>query len=234
MAYTDGAVHQLAGSGIVQVASPAGLRWHFSAVPGVLGSRATVPRRYIGLGSFALGDAAALGYHVPLELVDQLVYPLADGVVRVSYDLAAGAAATLTELVGPPGWAKGQVFDRNPIPVSQTALSWNPASNPATSAFVYTVPAGKRLQLASASVHHVRVGAVPAASLNTGMGGISIDGVNWLVLTYIGYQVNQVQDVYSGPLFLRPGDIIRGQFSNAELSGGLYTTLSFSGTLFDA
>lgn len=234
MATTDGAVHQVAGTGTVAVSSPAGLRWHITSIPSYLGTRPTSPRRYVGLGSFALGDASSFGYHVPLELADQLVLPIADGVVRVSFDLVTGAAATLTELVAVPDRTKLQVFDRNPLTIATADLAWNPANTAQATLGTYTVPAGRRLMLTSARVRHVRVGAPPAASVNAASGWVQADNVGIIVRAWAGYLVNLSGDEFQGELYLPAGTILRTQYANTETGSGFYTTLAYAGVLFDA
>jgi hypothetical protein len=234
MAYTDGAVHQLAGTGVVSIAAPIGVRWHVTARPSYLGSRPGQPLSIEGMGRFAFGDASSFGNDVQLTHVDQLVYPLVGGVTRMGYTLENGVAATLTELVQVPDRSALAVYDRNPVPVGQASLAWNPANTAQAAAFVYTVPAGRRLMLTSASVQHLRVGATPAATLATAFGCIEIAGTWLLVSCWLGFQAATAQANAPGPLYLPAGTLIRGMYYNTETSGGVYTTLSYAGTLFDA
>jgi hypothetical protein len=234
MAYTDGAVHQLAGTGVVTIAAPIGVRWHVSTRPTWLGSRPGQPLSIEGMGRFAFGDASSFGNDVQLTHVDQLVYPLVGGVTRMGYTLENGVAATLTELVEVPSATSKAPYDRNPQPAGQETTSWNPANTAQQTAWTFTVPAGRKLLLTRARVLHTRVANAPAASLNTGQGFIQIDGASPIVYAFFGYLVNTSRDDLSGALYLPAGSVLRGFYSNSETTGGVYTQLGWAGTLFDA
>lgn len=232
--YADGTPHAVTGTGIVAVASPAGLRWNVTARPLYLGSRPGSPTTYLQMGRFALGDSAAFGVDLELQHTAQLVYPLVNGVTRVGYTLETGVSATLTELVSTIPNVGKSPYDRNPAPVGAYQLYWNPASTPQTSGWTYTVPAGRRLQLASARVIHIRVGATPASSINTVDARIDLVGGVALCRAFLSFQLAMSRDDMLGPLWLPAGAQLAAFYGNSETASGVYTTLEFSGTLFDA
>jgi hypothetical protein len=70
--------------------------------------------------------------------------------------------------------------------------------------------------------------------LNVAWGSIEIAGSWLLVQAFLSFQLNNTRADAAGPLYLPAGTTIRGQHYNTETSGGVYTTLSYAGTLFDA
>lgn len=100
MAYTPGTVHNVSGTGEIAVSAPVGLRWGITAHPAYLAAQPGTPLEWRNLGRFSVGNDDGDLPAVELRHLEQLEYPLPDSLTRLSYTLANGVSASVTELVG--------------------------------------------------------------------------------------------------------------------------------------
>ena len=230
MPYTLGTVHHLVGSGIVAVAAPLGLLARVTAAPARLSERFTTPATIFGLGVIRPGTADGWFVSTPLEAAETIAYPIADGATRVGFALGDGVSVDLVELVGT---RPRDVLDRNPAPAVRSSLSWNPAGQPATSPWTYTVPAGRRLILTSARVSLLRLSALGNPGSGSGRGWFDLAGVSAFVDLYLSNATYWAESAMQGQMIIGPGGQIVANYSNSESSGGYYVEHSISGTLVD-
>jgi hypothetical protein len=232
MALTIGATHVVTGTGQFAVATPAGLSISTTGIPAYVARDPGTPTLYHHVGKFSLGHVYGWQHPIDLELVPQLVYPLAREFTLVGYTLLAGVTATFAEVVGPT--TLSDPWDRNPA-------MWSIDSHPApgggtgdTLAWTYAVPTARKLMVTHLEVRAQRVTAASSlvyASPYIQLGsGIILRSV---CLSNV-FGTEFIDSLTSGPLVVPAGVSLTARYGNQDTGGQVYMALTAAGMLFDA
>lgn len=234
MAYTLGALHTVNASSSIVVADPAGLKIRVRSVPATVSTRLGPPLQYFDLGALALGNVDGYQWRAPLRYAAQLEYPVPRGMTSLAVELAAGAAVDVTEL-NEPAPVLSEPWQRNPVAVSR---SWYGAINPQTpltTAFTYTIPAGRMLCLAKMTAWMHRWQAPSSQGTPQVMCWIGgIDNVCIAGLTSGVSGATVVDELSGGPIYLPAGGSVGASVFSNDTGGMVYARASFAGFLFDA
>ena len=103
-AYIPGTVHAgLSGNGTIGISGLLGAKVDVTTLPASYGRAASLPVEYFGLGFITFGTADGYPSSYKLEHDPQLMLPArCSAYTDLSYDLAPGVVATITELVREP------------------------------------------------------------------------------------------------------------------------------------
>lgn len=224
--------YPLSGRGVQTIAQPSQIVATVTHIGTNVGLGRANPQNYQNLGLLSWGDAN--GYRAPQPLVTSpQVFDLPPGMTRLGYALLGGSTVSVAEVAAPVA-VPSAIWDRNPTPVGASALVGNPSGIADSIAWTYTVPAGRKLWLASARVQHSRLSASTPAGLGTATASIVLSTGQTLALAYLGDTQNTVFDELDSGLVLVATHALTAHYSNNSTGAWVYTTLQFAGTLFDA
>jgi len=226
--------YALTGRGTQAIGQPAQLVVTVTNLAPQVRTNKTQPQGYYGVGWLSWGDANGFRLPVPISLSPQ-VFDLPPGMTRLGYSLLNGSTVQVAE-VPAPGLANNQLnpWDRSPQPVS---VGYNAGVQPSQgqmTTFSYTVPSGRLLWLAKASVLCTRLVA-PTAN-NYGQSWIQDSAGQiafaWFFNAALGAQARD--DLLGGPLILPAGSVVSGYHIDYSTGGEWLVTHELHGFLFNA
>jgi hypothetical protein len=232
--YALGAVHNITGTGEVAVASPVGLKITVTRRPSWVGGRGGNPPEFFPLGRLVLGNAD--GWLAPLEVLHDrdLRYPIADGMTRLGHTLGPDVDLVVQELAAAaPAAPSESPWMRSPSTVRGQYVTSVAANTAQQQVYTYTVPAGRKLQLA-----HCRVsvkGWFAGSANGYAQAWVYLNGgVLVLAVTNDPAVTTYVWDQLGSPIYLNAGATLTMNIINAFTSGVVYVTMVLAGTEFNA
>jgi hypothetical protein len=204
-------------------------------IPAFLGHDGSAVVDYFELGKLALSNGDGTLPDLFLRKSQGLFYPIADSMTALSYDLVAGAQMAVTELLSPPALNTSlNPWDRSPAFVNLGGLYGVNGPTALTTAWTYTVPAGRILAVARARVSAVR--NVVASTPVYVQGIIHINGGEAINLIAPGTAVgsSDFSDFAADAVYLPAGTTLNGQYASYDTGGSWLIEVSLSGTLFNA
>jgi hypothetical protein len=234
LALTLGLRHVVTGSGQFAITQPVGLVVSVAGIPAYVARDPGLPTLYKRIGHINFGHAFGFQPPIELELVPQLVYPIAPEFTLLRYTLLAGETATIDELAGPAVVPSTlQPWDRNPTAFSMNGVS-APAGPATATLWTFTVPAGRKLFLATAQVQQQRV----AAATSSAAVSVTIYRGNAPLcysLDYTNTVGTKDRDTLSpGGLVLLAGEVLAASYNQTDVTGQHYIMAFASGFTFDA
>jgi hypothetical protein len=232
--YAIGSHWNVADHGEVAVAGIVGVQIVVTQVPPTGSVRLGTPPVYHGLGHVNAGNADGFLEPESVRHITQLLYPLPPGITRLGWSLTPGTEATLTALLAVgSSWGR-QPWDRNPIPVGFHVSTLVQPSDGSVVLASYTVPNGRNLYVATASVHAARWWTATAYN----GAEVALDAGYFRVLYAItSSQIvgSVVSDSAAGaPLIFPPATQLVARALSYDSGGSILAQARFGGFTFDA
>lgn len=235
MPYSAGSTHAIAGSGAVAVSNPIGLKVSVSNIPSTLTLQFTTPLEYYHLGAVSLGNADGTLPELEIKYALQLFYPLPDFMTTLNYNLIPGVTGVVEELL-PVALANNQLapWDRGATLYEQTFAVSAAGGGALTTAWTYTVPAGKWLGLEAVDLFIARTAVATAVSLVTAYLLINAAVFKQAQLQTTNAVGDQVDAQMTGPILLPAGTVLSAQYRNRDTGGSANVSLQAIGLIFNA
>jgi len=230
-----GAHHHCTAPALFTISTPIGLVVSLSTIPAYVPRDVFTPVEYHGLGRLNVGNSLGFLPHVPLVTPVQLVYPLPDELTLLRVGPVNGLTVDIDEIVRPAVVAVPLMpWDRTPLPVHQNAIGLLGGAAGTSTAWTYTVPAGKKLYVAS-----VR-STVQRTAVATALGQVQAyisDSVTQLcqailVPNTVGAMVRDEGSMAG--LIYPAGSVITASWGNSDAGGFCYVQNVLNGYTFDA
>jgi len=227
--------YTLSGRGIRTLSGGlAGLHVHqtLTTVDATIGS--ANPANFYKAGELRLGNAYGWREVRFLDALDVWM-DVPPGTTRLGYAIGDGGEVTVEEVAAPAVLSSSLMpWDRNPSAVQFAAINAMAGGTARQTWWTYTVPAGRKLWIASANVFMQRY--APATG-----GAVIVEALIRISSQYAVYVAQTAtavgataHDALTGPQVVGAGTVIDAQANNADSGGIWYISLLLSGFTFDA
>jgi hypothetical protein len=230
-----GAAHVASVPTVFSIANPVGLSVHLAGIPNYVPRDIGSPAEYHRLARLNLGNSLGYKPHLQLVTTPQLIYPLEPEYTLLSVNMTAGVTVTIDEIASSTTLIpKAAPYDRNPADWTRALSGSFIGPTSPTSPWSYTVPAGRKLWLSTATVQISRIiaaSAIGGASASMARNGVNLVNVeNWSNTPGVWQQ----NSVIGAPLVLVAGETLSAQYSNPDTGGYIHASCNATGFLFDS
>jgi hypothetical protein len=214
------------------IAAPVGLVVTSSSIPNYVPRGTGTPVEWHSLGRINLGNSLGYFERIRIQLSPQVIYPIPDECTLLSTNQAAGVSYGIDEIVSSASLpTRLMPWDRGPTTFSQASNSVISTAQ-TTTAWTFTVPAGRMLWLAAAEVSIARYAVATTAvgcsvSLTRGGQNVLLVREDSNVLPF------RVLDTLSpAGMVLFAGEVLAGSFFVGDTGGGHTISINASGYTF--